>query len=195
MKNNTKVAPKGAKAAAKKSSPKSKSDSSMVKGFKKLFIDELKDIYWAEKALAKAFPKMISKITSDDLIDAFEDHVAETEQQLTRLEEVFSALGVKAEAKKCEAMVGLIKESEQIIDETEEGPVRDAGIISAVQKIKHYEIATYCTLRSFATALSEVEAESLLEDILNEEKDMDEKLSELAESLINVEAMDMQEQD
>jgi ferritin-like metal-binding protein YciE len=191
MKNNTKVAPKGAKAAAKKSSPKSKSDSSMVKGFKKLFIDELKDIYWAEKALAK----VISKITSDDLIDAFEDHVAETEQQLTRLEEVFSALGVKAEAKKCEAMVGLIKESEQIIDETEEGPVRDAGIISAVQKIKHYEIATYCTLRSFATALSEVEAESLLEDILNEEKDMDEKLSELAESLINVEAMDMQEQD
>ncbi len=107
-----------------------------------LFVDELKDIYWAEKALTKSLPKMISNATSKDLEDALSRHLEVTKQQVIRLEEVFASIDEKPAAKKCEAIVGLIKEAEQIMRETEEGVVRDAGIILAGQKIEHYEIAT-----------------------------------------------------
>jgi ferritin-like metal-binding protein YciE len=107
---------------------------------------------------------------------------------VARLEQVFETLGVKAEAKKCEAMEGLIKEAEEIISETKQGPVRDAGIISATQKVEHYEIASYGTLVSFATILGENEVASMLEETLNEEKEADAILTELAESKINLEA-------
>lgn len=159
----------------------------------KLFEDELKDIYWAEKALTKAIPKMIENATSMELIEALENHLAETEEQVVRLEEVFKSIGKKATAKKCEAMEGLIKESEGIMEACEEGPMRDAGIISAGQKVEHYEIASYGTLRQFAETLGLDEAAELLEQTLEEEKAADEKLSEVAMSAINVEASSREE--
>jgi ferritin-like metal-binding protein YciE len=155
---------------------------------RKLFEEELKDIYWAEKALTKAIPKMIKQATSEDLINALENHLHETENQVTRAEQVFSTLGMEAKAKKCDAMAGLIKEAEEIMEECEDGVMRDAGIISAAQKVEHYEIATYGTLRQFAETLGYDEAVSLLEATLEEEKAADGKLSEVAEGAINIEA-------
>jgi ferritin-like metal-binding protein YciE len=166
---------------------KAKSDA--AQGLRDLFVDGLKDIYWAENALTKAIPKMIKNATSEDLIDALTTHLEETKNQVTRLEDVFSSIGEKPEAKKCEAMAGLTKEAEEIMESTENGVVRDAGIIMAAQKIEHYEIATYGTLASFAGTLGEDEAVSLLEETLNEEKSADEKLSEISNS-INVDAAD-----
>jgi ferritin-like metal-binding protein YciE len=154
-----------------------------------LFENELKDIYWAEKALVKALPKMMKKASSDQLIEALENHLEETEGQVTKLERVFELIGKKAVAKKCEAMDGLIKESEEIMKESEEGAMRDAGIISAAQKVEHYEIASYGTLRVFARTLNlDEEVASILDEILEEEKNADVTLTEIAESTINVEA-------
>jgi ferritin-like metal-binding protein YciE len=154
----------------------------------KLFEEELKDIYWAEKALLKAIPKMIKKASSPELVEALESHLNETEEQVKRVEQVFSVLGKDAKTKKCEAMDGLISEADTIISESEEGVMRDAGIISAAQKIEHYEIASYGTLRTFAQTLGLDEAVTLLERTLDEEKAADEKLTEVAEATINVEA-------
>jgi ferritin-like metal-binding protein YciE len=154
----------------------------------KLFEDELKDIYWAEKALTKALPKMIKKATSEELIEALEDHLAETEQHVTRAEEIFSLLGKEPKAKKCEAMAGLIKEAEGIMEDSEAGVMRDAGIISAAQKVEHYEIASYGTLRTFAQTLGFDEAASILETTLEEEKTADSILTDIATSAINLEA-------
>lgn len=151
-------------------------------------LDELKDIYWAEKALTKAIPKMIKNATSTDLIDALENHLSQTQNQVTRLEKVFNSIDKKAVAKKCEAMEGLIKEGQEIIEECEEGAMRDAGIISAGQKIEHYEIASYGTLRQFAETLNLTEAVDLREQTLNEEKAADEKLTEVAVTVVNVQA-------
>lgn len=153
----------------------------------KLFEDELMDIYWAEKALTKAIPKMVQKATSMELKDALESHLEETHEQVVRVEMVFEILGKKAVAIKCEAMEGLIKEGAEIMEDCEEGAMRDAGIITAGQKIEHYEISSYGTLRQFAETLGLTEAVSLLEATLNEEKAADGKLSEVAQS-INVEA-------
>ena len=159
----------------------------------KLFEDELKDIYWAEKALTKALPKMMKNATSDELKAAIENHISETEEQIVRVEQIFELLEKKAVAKKCEAMAGLIKESEEIMKDCEKGPMRDAGIISAGQKVEHYEIASYGTLRAFADLLGLEEAVELLELTLNEEKAADEKLTEVAMATINVEAANMEE--
>ncbi|MDF2452574.1 MAG: hypothetical protein K0S26_2078 [Bacteroidota bacterium] len=177
------------KAATKKSSQGAKAKPDAAKGLRDLFENELKDIYWAEKALTKALPKMIKNASSGDLVDALNDHLQVTEEQVTRLEEVFESIGVKAQAKKCEAMAGLIKEAEELFEETEKGDVRDAGIILVGQKVEHYEIATYGTLVAFARILGEDKAASLLNDTLEEEKDADVKLTEIAESYINEEAM------
>ena len=175
---------------SKKSSENTeRKDSGVAQGLRELFVDELKDIYWAEKALTKAIPKMISNASSDELIEALSGHLDETVEQVTRLEEVFSLIGEKPQAKKCEAMDGLIKEATEIMQNTEKGMVRDAGIILAGQKVEHYEIASYGTLCSFAKTLDESEAATLLEDTLNEEKHADEKLSEIAESFVNAEAV------
>lgn len=164
---------------------KAKSDA--AQGLRDLFEDELKDIYWAEKALTKALPKMIKNATDTELVSALTQHLEVTKEQVSRVEMVFKTIGVKAEAKKCEAMAGLIKEAEEIMESTKSGVVRDAGIISAGQKVEHYEIATYGTLCSMAKTLGEQEAASLLHQTLNEEKEADSKLSEVA-STINVEA-------
>ena len=130
---------------------------------------------------------MVKNATSPELKAALENHLEQTHQQVSRVEQVFELLGKKATAKKCEAMEGLIKEGAEIMEECEEGAMRDAGIISAGQKIEHYEIASYGTLRQFAETLGLTEAASLLEATLEEEKAADEILSEVAES-INVEA-------
>jgi ferritin-like metal-binding protein YciE len=111
-----------------------------------LFEDELKDIYWAEKALCKALPKMVKKATSNELVSALSKHLEETNDQMTNVEKVFEIIGKKPQTKKCEAMDGLIKEAESIMQDSEEGAMRDAGIIAATQKIEHYEIASYGTL-------------------------------------------------
>ncbi len=162
--------------------------SNAEQGFRDLFEDELKDIYWAEKALTKAIPKMIKNTTTQDLAQALEDHLEETRGHVDRIEEAFQMLGKAARAKKCEAMDGLIKEAEEIMEDTPEGIVRDAGIISAGQKVEHYEIATYGTLCAFAKTLGEDEVASLLQQTLEEEKGADEKLTSIAESSVNLEA-------
>ncbi|MBK8416883.1 MAG: ferritin-like domain-containing protein [Bacteroidetes bacterium] len=159
----------------------------------KLFEDELKDIYWAEKALLKALPKMIDNATSEDLIEALTNHLAETEEQVTRVEQVFESFDKKAKAVKCDAMEGLIKEAESIMEECEPGAMCDAGIIAAGQKIEHYEIASYGTLRQFAETLGLDEAAELLQITLDEEKAADETLTEVAVSAINVEAAEMED--
>lgn len=155
---------------------------------RELLEDQLKDAYWAEKAITRSMPDMVEKASTQELVDALTEHMEETMQQVTRLENVFEILDLRAEAEKCKAMEGLIEEAEDIIGDLEEGPVRDAGIIAAAQKIEHYEIATYGTLRAFANILGEYEAASLLEETLDEEKEADQKLTDLAESIINIEA-------
>jgi ferritin-like metal-binding protein YciE len=172
------------KGITSKSSNKPMQSSQLMK----LFEDELKDIYWAEKKLTQAIPKMIKNATAPELQKALTIHLGETQKQVTRLEKVFKSIGKKAVAKKCEAMAGLTKEAEEIMKDSEKGAMRDAGIISAGQKVEHYEIASYGTLRQFAQTLGLTEAAALLEQTLNEEKAADEKLSQVATSAINVEA-------
>ncbi len=170
-----------------------KAKSSAAEGLRELFVDSLKDIYWAEKALVKALPKMAKNATTESLVAAINDHLSVTEDQVTRLEQVFEIIGEKAVAKKCDAMEGLIKEGEGIMEETEVGPVRDAGIIAASQKIEHYEIATYGTLAAFAKTLGEDEAAALLEQTLAEEKEADVTLTEAAYNNINFDASEADE--
>jgi ferritin-like metal-binding protein YciE len=155
----------------------------------KLFEDSLKDIYWAEKNLTKALPKMQKAATTEELKNAIEEHLAQTENQVKRLEQVFELIGKKAQAKKCDAMEGLIKEGESIVEETEEGSMtRDGGIIMAAQKVEHYEIATYGGLAQIATTMGLEEAADLLNETLDEEKEADQLLTEIAENNINWEA-------
>lgn len=177
-------------ASASKSNAKgvTKAKSNAADGLRELFVDSLKDIYWAEKALVKALPKMAKNATSENLVTAINNHLTVTEEQVKRLEKVFESVGEKATAKKCDAMEGLIKEGEGIIEETEAGPVRDAGIIAASQKIEHYEIATYGTLAAFAKTLGEDVALKLLRETLEEEKDADIQLTEAAYNTINFDA-------
>ena len=161
-------------------------DNVQESALNELFIDELKDIYWAEKHLTKALPKMAKAATSEELRTAIEDHLAETENHVTRLEDVFESIGEKAVAKKCEAMEGLIKEGETIVTDTEKGSLtRDVGIISAAQKIEHYEIASYGTLKTLAAVLGHNEAAEILDATLQEEKNADSKLTGIAEAGIN----------
>ncbi|MDF3026063.1 MAG: hypothetical protein K0S23_370 [Fluviicola sp.] len=154
----------------------------------KLFEDELKDIYWAEKALTKGIPKMIENASSEELVEALKNHLKETEVHVNRLEKVFESYGQNAVAEKCEAMQGLLEEAEELMAECETGVMRDAGIIAAAQKIEHYEIASYGTLRQFAETLGLIEAAALLQDTLEEEKNADKILTQVAINTINVEA-------
>jgi len=154
----------------------------------KLFEEQLKDIYWAEQALTKAIPKMMENATSKELSAALEHHLHETETQVERIVKVFSILGKEAKAKKCEAMAGLIKEAEQLMEESDEGVMRDAAIISAAQKVEHYEIASYGTLVSFASTLGLDEIADYLTLTLEEEKTADKTLTEVAETAVNIEA-------
>jgi len=164
-----------------------------AEGLRDLFIDELKDIYWAEKALVKALPKMIKNATTPNLVIAIETHLEETKNQVTRLEEIFNIMGEKAVAKKCDAMAGLLEEGDGILEDTEPGVVRDAGIIAAAQKVEHYEIATYGTLAAWAGTLGEIEVAELLKETLGEEKNADAGLTDAAYNNINFEAEELDE--
>ena len=162
--------------------------SSAADGLRELFVDSLKDIVYAERALVKSLPKMAKNASEPKLIEAIENHVVITEGQVERLEKIFEILGENNRGKKCDAIEGLIKEGESIMQETEIGPVRDAGIIAASQKIEHYEIASYGTLAAFAKTLGEDEVAALLEETLAEEKEADLLLTDSAYNAINFEA-------
>lgn len=155
----------------------------------KFFYDSLKDIYWAEKHLTKAIPKLSKAATNEELISALDEHLEVTETHIERLEQVFELLGKKVQAKKCEAMEGLTKEAESIVEETEKGTsTRDVGIIMASQKVEHYEIATYGGLTQLAKTMGLTEIADLLGQTLQEEKDADENLTSIAENDINLKA-------
>lgn len=150
---------------------------------RQLYVEELRDIYDAEKQLIKALPKMAEAATSDKLRSGFEEHLEQTKGHTQRLEQIFSTLGEKPTGKKCKGMQGLVSEGSEVIDEDFEGDVKDAGLISAAQRVEHYEIAAYGTARTYATILEEQNAVSLLEKTLEEEKETDQKLTELAEGI------------
>lgn len=152
-------------------------------------LDALKDIYWAEKHLTKALPKMHKSATSDELKNAIQEHLEVTEEHVARLEQVFDLLGKKAQAKKCEAMEGLVKEADSITEETQKGTAtRDVGLIMAAQKVEHYEIATYGGLVQLTKLLGLNEASDLLAQTLEEEKEADRTLTTIAENHINIQA-------
>ncbi len=150
-----------------------------------LLKDEIKDIYDAEKQLTKALPKLIKKATVADLKTALTDHLAETEEHVARLEQVFELMQMPARGKKCEGMQHLIAEGSEMIDECDEDATRDALIIAAAQKCEHYEIASYGTIRVWANLLDRTDIGSMFEDTLEEEKAADLKLTEIAESFVN----------
>ncbi|TDG36988.1 ferritin-like domain-containing protein [Pedobacter changchengzhani] len=173
----------GAKASSSKTGKMENSE------FHEFFVDELKDIYWAENHLVKALPKMEKAATSKELANAFKKHTKETETHIATLEKVFELLGEKAVAKKCDAMAGLLAEATSIIEDTEKGTmVRDAGLILAAQKVEHYEIATYGTLRTFADNMGHTDVSDLLTQTLENEKATDVALTEIAVGHINDEA-------
>jgi ferritin-like metal-binding protein YciE len=156
---------------------------------RELFIDELKDIYYAEKHLMKAMPKLAKAATSQELANAFTNHLGQTEGQIGRIEQVFEILGTPARAKKCEAMEGLVKEAQGLLEELPKGTmVRDAGLIIAAQKVEHYEIAAYGSLVQLAKTMGENEVAEILNQTLEEEKQTDQLLTELAVSGINIAA-------
>jgi ferritin-like metal-binding protein YciE len=158
-----------------------------------LFEDTVRDIYYAEKKILKALPKMAKKASSDDLSSAFETHLEETEGQVERLEQIFDLLGKTARGKTCPAIDGIIEEAEEVMKEAETDTVRDAAMLAAAQAVEHYEISRYGTLRSWAEKLGMDDAVKLLDETLEEEKATDFKLSKLAESEINIEAEQQQE--
>ena len=153
------------------------------------FMEELRDVYGAEKQLSKALPKLRNAATSPDLALAFEDHLQVTQNQIARLEQIFQLLNEEPDAKKCEGMEGLIKEAESVIEDTEAGSAtRDVALIVSAQKAEHYEIAAYGSLRQLAKTINKAEVSRLLEQTLQEEKETDMLLSNLAETLINQDA-------
>ena len=153
-----------------------------------LFVDTLKDIYYAEKQIYKSLPKMAKAATSDQLREAFEKHHDETEGQIERLEKIFELLGKPARGKKCDAIEGILDEGKEVMDEYVDTPALDAGLLAAAQAVKHYEISRYGTLKSWADKLGRKEAVKLLDQTLVEEKKTDEALSKLAVSAVNAEA-------
>lgn len=184
----------GAGAKQKQSTTRStKENKNLLEEF---FVEELKDIYWAEKHLTKALPKMQKAATSQELASAFADHLTATEEHVSRIEEVFELLGETARAKKCEAMEGLVKEGESIVEETEkETATRDVGLIMAAQKIEHYEIATYGGLTQLAKTIGRDDIAEILAQTLVEEKETDELLTSIAESNVNQAANTEEDED
>jgi ferritin-like metal-binding protein YciE len=153
-----------------------------------LFVHELKDIYNAEKQITKALPKMMKEASSSQLKKAFEMHLGETEKQIERLEQVFESIGMKPSGEKCKAMEGIIKEAQDMMSENADPDVMDAALIASAQRVEHYEIAGYGTLCTYAKQLGHKEALKLLHMTLEEEKATDMKLTDLAESKVNVKA-------
>ena len=174
-----------AKSPSKKQSKSGDPKSALLN----FFVDEVKDIYWAEKHLVKALPKMKKAATSPELQNAFDTHLQQTQEHVTRLEEVFNLLGEKPRAKKCDAMEGLVQEGESVIEDTEAGSAtRDVGLIVSAQKVEHYEIAAYGGLAQLAKTLGRDEIKNILGTTLSEEKETDELLTEIAENNVNYQA-------
>jgi len=174
--------------AGKSASMGRKESNSLLKQF---FVDQLQDIYWAEKALVQELPKLQGATSTEELAEVITEHVTVTEEHVSRLEEIFEMMGEKAKAKKCEAMEGLIKEARSVVDETDEGTAtRDAAIIMAAQKVEHYEIATYGSLVQLAKTIGMNDVAELLGQTLAEEKEADQVLTQIAESNINENAQD-----
>lgn len=166
-----------------------------MESLQELYLDELRDIYDAEQQLVKALPKMAKTATNEELKAAFEQHLEQTQEHVARLEKVFEDLGEKPKRKTCEAMKGLIEEGKHLMEEDADEDVMDAGLIAAAQKVEHYEIATYGTLRTYAETLGFDEQADLLQETLDEEKDTDENLTELAVSCVNIEAAEDEEEE
>lgn len=162
--------------------------STKLENLEDLFCDQLQDLYDAEQRLTKALPKMASASHSPDLKQAFQHHLQETENQLTRIERIFSIMGKEAKSKTCEAMKGLITEGDEVLDATGDENVKDAAIIAAAQRVEHYEIAGYGSARNFARRLGMEEAAQLLQETLDEEGAADKKLTALAEQMVNPKA-------
>jgi ferritin-like metal-binding protein YciE len=180
------MAPTTRKQEASKATPQGKANA--AHGLRDLFEVGLKDIYYAEKILSKTLPKMMKNASTPELVNTLKTHLAETNEHVSRLEKIFEVTGIKATAKKCEAMEGILKESDDLINKTDTGMVRDAGIIASEQKVKHYEIATYGTLHAFAKTLGENKAANLLAMTLDEEKKADAALTGIAMASINMNA-------
>lgn len=161
-----------------------------ITSLRELLLHELRDIYSAEKQSLKAYPKIMKAAKHEELKEALDAHRVQTEGQVARLEQVFEKLGVPAKAVKCLAMEGLIKEAQEMLAEDISADLLDAAIIGSAQKMEHYEIASYGTVRTFAEILEEDEVVDLLQETLDEEKETDEKLSELAENVVNADAED-----
>ena len=177
-----------------KQSPKKTTEKVTDSRLTEFLHDEIKDIYWAEKHIVAALPKMKKAATSQELKDAFDEHLGVTKTHIERLEKVFELMGAKPQAKKCEAMEGILKEGASIIEDTEDGTAtRDVGLILAAQKVEHYEISTYGGLRQVASTLGLDEIAALLEETLTEEKEADIALTEVAEQHVNYEAAEEQE--
>jgi ferritin-like metal-binding protein YciE len=162
---------------------------------KDLYIDELKDLYNAENQLLKALPKMARKASAPELKRAFQEHLTQTEGHVNRLEKIFKGLGEKPTGKTCKAMKGLVEEGKEIIEEDGDDSVLDAALIGAAQKVEHYEIAGYGVARTFASLLGEEDAMESLQRTLNEEGETDKKLTQIAESVINIEASEAEEEE
>ena len=158
-----------------------------INSLRELYVEELRDLYDAENQLIKALPKMAKEASSDELRQGLEEHLEQTRGQAERLEQIFEQLGEKPKGKRCKGMQGLIEEAQETVDEDMEEDTKDAAIIAAAQRVEHYEISGYGTARTYANLLGENEAAELLEETLNEEKETDQKLTQLAEQ-INVEA-------
>jgi ferritin-like metal-binding protein YciE len=161
-----------------------------LKNLHDLFVDELKDLYSAENQIIKALPKMIKAASSTELANAFEEHLEVTKEQVKRLEKVFQIIEANPKGKKCKAMEGLLEEGKELMSEDAEPSVMDAGLIAAAQRVEHYEMAGYGCVRTFATLLGFDDAAKLLQETLDEEGEADKKLTELAETVINAEAME-----
>ncbi len=154
-----------------------------VETIEDLFLDELKDLYSAEKQITRALPKLAKAASSTELRTALENHLEETKGHVERLEQIFQTLGKKATGKTCEGMKGLVLEGSEVIEDVDKGPVRDAGLIAAAQRVEHYEMAGYGTVRSMAKLLGKPEIMSLLEQTLSEEKAADEKLTQVSKGV------------
>lgn len=185
MKTKTKTPAKKAikRTTVKSSRPASRNVKSSKESLEDIFGDMLKDIYWAENHLAKALPKMAKASYNEELKDAFEGHLKETKGQIGRLEQCFKLLDMKPQGKKCPAMQGLVEEGQEVISDHDSSHARDAALIGAAQKVEHYEISSYGTLRTMATVLGRVQCAELLEANKDEEAETDEKLSRLAEKI------------
>ncbi len=160
-----------------------------IENMEELFLQQIEDLYDAEKRLVKALPKMAEASSSLMLKQAFESHLQQTEGHVSRLETIFRQLNKPAKAETCDAMKGLVSEGEDMVSHIDESPLRDAGLIASANRVEHYEIAAYGSARTFAQTLGLTQAAALLDQTLQEEKEADQKLTQLAQQMVNVEAL------